>query len=886
MAMGFNSAAGPWLRRHDVSPLRGLSPGRVALAAFVLLYLSWQAMHWIPLPQELVGGASLLTMTLIAAGAAARTSWAASSSRVRRAWRWIALALLAEAAAEATQSIYELSHVYTYPTLADPLYLCFYPLLLVGILTFPTPHRTARQALELAIDGAIVMFGGGAVFVYVILGPEAIAAHTPLETIVSIAYPVGDLMLLVALGAALMRGPLPETLRSLRAMTLGMASFAVADLIYGYIELHGVYHGGDPVDILYLFASVCMIVAASRQGETVGESDLLPEVRATDSRRSWLPYLAIAVSVTIMVVAESGQPFFPDISMSIILALTAVLAVLRQLLFQASLRRSRARLAHAQKIAQIGSWEWDVARDLIKRSAEDRRLYGLADRDLPATRGESIAAIHPDDRERVDQLVEESLRIAKPFAYEMRIVRPDGEVRTLLTRGEVHAKAGRVTRVVGTHQDITERKQMEVQLRHQADHDPLTGLYNRRRLAAELDRVLGYACRYDRSGALLVLDLDNFKLLNDTRGHVAGDTALKALGQAIRGRVRAFDIVARLGGDEFVVVLPEVDEAQALAIAEDIRQNVAERDIDSLISISGGIVMFGGERELIADDILIAADIALYEAKERGKDQVCVYRGSAGAAMLWVDRVRTALNDGRFVLFGQPIVDLRTGVIAHNELLIRMISDDGDIIPPSAFLPTAERFGLINDIDRWVTREGLRLAREGERVSINLAARSIGDEQILAMVRGAIADGLAPADVMFEITETGAMRNMDEARAFTEALTSLGCHVALDDFGTGFGSFTYLKHLPARYLKIDMEFVREMVSNITDRQVVESITKVAHSLGKLTIAEGVEDAATLEVLRDYGVDRAQGFFVGRPKRISPPTRFEQTGSRQLAAAAD
>jgi EAL domain-containing protein (putative c-di-GMP-specific phosphodiesterase class I) len=199
-----------------------------------------------------------------------------------------------------------------------------------------------------------------------------------------------------------------------------------------------------------------------------------------------------------------------------------------------------------------------------------------------------------------------------------------------------------------------------------------------------------------------------------------------------------------------------------------------------------------------------------------------------------------------------------------------MISETGEVIAPGAFLPTAERFGLINEIDRWVTREGLSYAAAGRRVSINLSAQSIGDHRILDTLRAAVGNGVVPGDVMFEITETAAMHNMEDARLFAQAIIDLGCEVALDDFGTGFGSFTYLKHLPARYLKIDMEFVREMVFNETDREVVDSITKVAHSLGKLTIAEGVEDAATLQALRQYGVDRAQGFFIGRPRQLSPP----------------
>jgi diguanylate cyclase (GGDEF)-like protein len=420
------------------------------------------------------------------------------------------------------------------------------------------------------------------------------------------------------------------------------------------------------------------------------------------------------------------------------------------------------------------------------------------------------------------------------------------------------------------------RRRLEAQLSYQSDHDPLTGLLNRRRFAAELERMLRYASRYGRAGALLMLDLDNLKLVNDVHGHTAGDEAVKAVAREILGRTRSTDYVARLGGDEFAIALHEADEPQALTVAEEIRARLGECEIDPPVQISIGIARFAGDQELVADDLLTAADMALYDAKESGRGQIRVYRGDAGAALGWIQRIRDALAEERFVLYGQPIVDLRAGHATHRELLVRMLSDDGDAIPPDAFLPTAERFGLINDIDRWVTSRGLALACAGDGVSINLSAHSIGDPRILDLVRAAVREGLERGKAIFEITETAAMRNMQDARVFTEALGELGCDVALDDFGTGFGSFSYLKHLPSRYLKIDLEFVRELTSNVTDQQVVRSITDVGHSLDKRIIAEGVEDRTTLHALRAYGVDCAQGFYLGAPQRISPPTRLEQS----------
>ena len=358
--------------------------------------------------------------------------------------------------------------------------------------------------------------------------------------------------------------------------------------------------------------------------------------------------------------------------------------------------------------------------------------------------------------------------------------------------------------------DVSERKRAEIRLRHLADHDPLTGVYNRRRLIEELDRQLRRAARSGRAGAVLVFDVDHLKFVNDTYGHAAGDAMIKAVAETIQARIRETDVVARQGGDEFTLILPETAEDEALLVARDIRASLLEREMVPQITTSAGVALFTGEREITADEILVCADTALYEAKELGGGHVRVYARQASGALTWVQRIRTALSDDRLALYGQPIVELRTGSIVCRELLVRMLSDDGEIILPAMFIPTAERFGLIREIDRWVTGAGLRVARSGEPVAINLSGHSIGEEPIIALVRAAIADGLNPADLSFEITEMAAMTNLTTARSFVGTLAGLGCTVALDDFGTGFGSFSYLKHIPARYLKIDIEFVRDL----------------------------------------------------------------------------
>lgn len=851
--------------------------GLWAVACLGLAFVSLATFHWLPFERALA--AAILNATTIAAVAAA---WSASrraraSKKLSRAWGWVALALAGQAAGSLTQLAYEYAGAgeAPYPSLADPLYLSFYPLLLVGVLSFPAKQRSGRQLTELLLDCAVVGFAGSALCIYLVLGSEILADSGALEAVVTISYPVGDMILLVGLGAAVLRSDLPETRATLRWVTAAMGLFVIGDLIFGYAILHGGYQGGDLLDTLYLLAFACFIGAATKQRADPDSGTVRISPRLTEAHFSWLPYLAVAVCLAILVAQEAGEPFFPDLGIVLIVAAAMVVVVVRQLMSIAIARQGQERLAEAQGLARLGSWDWDVEHDRILLSDEAARLCGV-DPAVALTSKGSLVLVHPGDREMVSQIVNASLVSNEPFALEARVLLPKGAVRVLFVRGEIEVRGGRTVGVHGTHQDITDRKLLEAQLQHQADHDPLTGLYNRRRFSIELERVLRYASRYSRCGAVLMLDVDNFKLVNDAQGHSVGDATLSKIGTTIGAAARETDVVARIGGDEFVIVLPEADESQALEVAEKVRRAVAGIGTIMESHLSVGVALFDGVGECVPDDVMVAADISLYEAKAGGRDQIRIYSGKARLALSGVKQIREALRERRFVLYAQPMIELENGAKTHRELLIRMLSDDGKPILPGAFLPTAERFGLINEIDRWVIGEALLLSRRGERVSINLSAPSIGDAEILARVREAVADGVDPAGLIFEITETAVMTNLKTAQAFVAALSEMGCGVALDDFGTGFGSFTYLKQLQTRYLKIDKEFVRGMLSSASDRQVVRSITDVAHSLGKLIVAEGVEDAATLEALTAYGVDLAQGFLIGHPRRISPLTAFERT----------
>jgi diguanylate cyclase (GGDEF)-like protein/PAS domain S-box-containing protein len=439
-------------------------------------------------------------------------------------------------------------------------------------------------------------------------------------------------------------------------------------------------------------------------------------------------------------------------------------------------------------------------------------------------------------------------------------------------------EGGRIVGVVTVFDDVTHQRQMKEQLRHQADHDSLTGLFNRRRFEQEVSSQIAYAQRYSRPGALLLMDLDTFKFVNDSYGHPSGDKVLSDVGASISATVRETDVVARIGGDEFAVLLREATELEAIAVAKKLIAAVRAGSKPT-VGASIGIAPFDGDVERTPDELLVAADIALYEAKEMGGGSTVLYTGQSSQALTWVERIRAALDEDRLIVYSQPIVDLKTDRVAREELLVRMVDPHGDKIPPASFLPAAERFGLIHEIDLMVLTRAIKLVEGGTSISANVSVRTLTDPRYLVVLERALEDGADPACFDFEITETAAVANMNDAQEFARRIRELGCSLSLDDFGTGFSSFTYLKHIPAQYLKIDIEFIRELEKNPDDQQLVQAIVSIARGLGQKTVAEGVEDAATLATVRKLGVDYAQGFHLGRPEPAEDDAQAEQMTER-------
>jgi diguanylate cyclase (GGDEF)-like protein/PAS domain S-box-containing protein len=444
-------------------------------------------------------------------------------------------------------------------------------------------------------------------------------------------------------------------------------------------------------------------------------------------------------------------------------------------------------------------------------------------------------------------------------------------------------------------EDISERVALMDNLRTMAEHDSLTGLYNREYFMIELDRVIenikrGVHCNY----ALLYIDLDNFKFVNDTLGHMAGDQVLVEVTEMLSKRHRKSDLLARLGGDEFAILISGANSEQVLNAAESHRKLLADYQFKyegKIVNIGCtiGITLFGEEPQ-IKEDILVQADIACHIAKRAGRNRVHVYKSddkenmaAMSEDMGWASRIKRAIEQDQFLIACQPIVNSKTMEVCRHEVLIRMQGDDGNIILPAGFLPSAERFGLMHGIDRWLVDHAIKLLGERLRVdkmahfAINLSAKSLDDPNMFATITEALGKyHVEPRAVTFEITENVAISNLTAAIEFLRQLRHLGCKTALDDFGVGYSSFAYLKDLPVDYVKIDGSFVRNMHRDMLQFTLVRSMNDIAHALGKKTVAEYVDSEAAMAQLIDMGVDFIQGYFVGKPEIISPEMNTEET----------
>ena len=533
-------------------------------------------------------------------------------------------------------------------------------------------------------------------------------------------------------------------------------------------------------------------------------------------------------------------------------------------------------------------------------------LTGWASVEAKGQRIESVfKVIDEATREEAFDSIEMVLRTGRAVSMSTKIilVRRDGtEISINKSAAPIRDRAGRVTGIVMVFHDVSRERQYAARLSYQASHDALTGLINRHEFEHCLSLAIKSATRFQRNHSLLYLDLDQFKVVNDTCGHAAGDDLMRRTGALLLGHLPEGAVLGRLGGDEFGVLLENCPLESATRIADDLLHTIKEFRFSWMampitVGASIGVVCID-EEGFTLEEVLRAADAACYMAKEKGRNRVQVYRAndsevsSRQGEMGWVARIQRALDEGRFRLFSQQIVSLRPASKhgAHYELLVRMLDERGALVPPARFIPAAEKYGLMPALDRWVVTTAFEsyasLAAQSRVVpiqtcSINLSGKSISDDTFLDFLRTQAAVAGVPYNAFcFEITETAAVENLPKAVHFIDQLRALGCRFSLDDFGAGMSSFGYLKHLPVDYLKIDGGFVKGMLADPIDKAMVEAINDIGHVMGKKTIAEFVENRDILDALREMGVDYAQGFGVAKPVPFGPggSTGLSFTGS--------
>jgi diguanylate cyclase (GGDEF)-like protein/PAS domain S-box-containing protein len=518
-----------------------------------------------------------------------------------------------------------------------------------------------------------------------------------------------------------------------------------------------------------------------------------------------------------------------------------------------------------------------AAERITGRSLDE--IYGQPLRDI-------YRVVDEDTRTPSFDIVDQCIRDARPVAMpgpRLLIDKHGNEFSIQDSAVPIQNRDGEIVGAVLIFKDLSQVRQMEQEMQHLESHDALTGLINRQAFEKRVEELLPRTLDNGDQHALCYLDLDEFKLINDSCGHAAGDEFICQITAVLAAKVRPDDTIARMGGDEFAILMEDCTPDAARALAEDLAEAVRRvrfswQERIFAVGVSVGLVPISRDSES-ADAILKAADAACHVAKETGRNRLHEYQpGDTAIAersgeMQWISRIHQALAEDRFQLYQQPVRPLRaeTSVESMFEILVRMLDEQGHLVPPNDFIPSAERYHLISSIDRWVIRNALAVLRdvdESIRFIFNVSGQSVSEETFQSFVMEQLRTSrVAPERVLFEITETAAIADLHRAMRFISIFKGLGCRFVLDDFGKGVSSYTYLKNLPVDLLKIEGEFVRRMLDDPIEAAIVDSINQVGHVVGLETIAECVETEEVFDAVRRAGIDYAQGYWIARPQPL-------------------
>ncbi|RZI43349.1 bifunctional diguanylate cyclase/phosphodiesterase [Herbaspirillum sp. HC18] len=544
---------------------------------------------------------------------------------------------------------------------------------------------------------------------------------------------------------------------------------------------------------------------------------------------------------------------------------------------EAALRETAARLKFTLESAQAGDWDLDLVNDVFHRSLRHDQCFGYREPVPEWDFAKLLQHVHPEDRTRVRAGFEEAVGGSKDWHVECRVIWPDGTLHWIAIHGSIYSAGGKVPRMLGIVGDITERKQTEEEVRHASLHDPLTRLPNRAMLFEYAGHLLPYNKRTSQHAAVLFLDLDRFKPINDTHGHEVGDFVLKEVASRLSRSLRAADVVIRLGGDEFVILLQDIKNP---AFAADVARHIIDRinepycmgALTLSLSTSVGISIFPDDGQDI-DTLVSHADMAMYQAKQAGRNTYQFYSPELAAGtklqMAIEQQLKSALHSRSFYLCYQPVVDIESGEVVSVEALLRWRDNS---IGPGQFVPVAEATGLINPIGRWLLEEASRQHKEwishglpAIPIAVNVSVVEFRDKEFVTRFDRTIqSHGIDTSALQLELTETTMMDDIDYAVSVLSQLKSLGVKVLLDDFGTGHSSLAYLARLPLNKIKIDKSFVSRLESDVASRAVTDAMIALGRTLNLEIVAEGIESPNVLEYVCTRGCKQAQGFYLGTP----------------------
>jgi diguanylate cyclase (GGDEF)-like protein len=539
----------------------------------------------------------------------------------------------------------------------------------------------------------------------------------------------------------------------------------------------------------------------------------------------------------------------------------------------------------SEELGAHGAWEFDLATSRIRWSNGVYRIHGVSRKDFQPTVDSVRELVHPDDLLMYRSIVQKATENRTPFTVQHRLITPAGRERTVCVRGAFMAGTDGDDRLIGTTQDVTGRASDDELLWHMANEDPLTGLFNRRRFMEELAREVAVAKRSGEGGAVLIIDIDRFKEINDILGHSRGDGLLERIAQRLRERLRGTDTLARLGGDEFAIVLPRCPIAAAERVGHDlaivVRETPAARigGRDRHVAISVGVARFGQDADRTPTELLMEADLAMYRAKAQGGNGVEVFdeamRAELAAKVRVEGELREALDRDELEIFYQPLASLADGTVVGCEALLRWHHPERGLVGPGEFIPIAEEYGLISRMGKWVLEGACRQARtwrdQGRNlyVSVNVSPVQLIHDDVPAQVAALLKETRLPPQLLhIEVTETSILDEGQKIAPALEAVRALGVRVAIDDFGGGSSSLSRLRVLPIDTIKIDRVFIQGLPDRSDDRAIVAAVLSLGEELGLSVIAEGVETERQHWELHEQGCRYAQGFLYAQPRTVS------------------